>query len=254
MLPSRLRSDPGFSSHSLALLIATLLFASPTGASAQSYGIEAVVVGGDTAPGTGGGTFSSFSGFPRTNTNGDVTFVGVVSGGTSIAGIFVASGGTITPVVMLGDVAPGTGGQTYTFIGSPWIDETGRIGFDGSSGPAGFQGQFLSASGVVSPLVFRGDVAPGTGGATYTGLNNLVMSTNGETSFRSTLAGGTEVAGRLRRRRLPRLGEGSELGYGSGNRREHVRIRHRKSLEQRLRRRRLPVAGWGVRGTSRGRT
>ena len=90
---------------SLALLLSAEAFA-------QGYAHSAVALAGETAPGTGGGTYATF-GVLSINASGDVVFVGNVFSGTVSQGMFLDSGGADTAVALEGNTAPGTGGGTY---------------------------------------------------------------------------------------------------------------------------------------------
>lgn len=99
--------------------------------------LTAVALPGDTAPGTGGDTFTSF-GDPVLNGAGDVAFAArFVPGAPS--GIFKESSGMLAAVALPEDTAPGTGGDTFAGFFVPVVNGAGEVAFVGdlSSGGAG---------------------------------------------------------------------------------------------------------------------
>jgi hypothetical protein len=77
---------------------------------------------GDAAP--AGGSFASADS-PRINSLGQVAFFGQTSDGG--LGAFLFSGGSISKVAASGDIA--LPGVTFTYVGSPWINDLGEIAF-----------------------------------------------------------------------------------------------------------------------------
>ncbi len=143
---------------------------------------------GDAAPGIGGAVYSQgvspFFGRPSLNDVGQVAFTAVFDGpGVTLdnrRGI-IASGALVERT---GNVAPGTGGAEFLFLGSPTLTSAGETVFYGtvSSGPGmGTQGIF-SESGV---LVQQGDAVPGLGGAVFTAFSTERPALNdaGELAF-----------------------------------------------------------------------
>jgi hypothetical protein len=105
-------------------------FSSPGG------GLQRLVTTGDAAPGSAGGTFSSFGGGYRINSQGQVAFWGNISGssgGTSTAGIFIVSpGGSVQNIVRLGDTSPASG--TFSSINTTfWLNDSGQVAFYATS-------------------------------------------------------------------------------------------------------------------------
>ena len=129
---------------------------------------------GDSAPGTGGGTYSGGFGSPSVhrpfiNDSGAVAFFARVSGGTASEGIFVDSGGLDTAVALVGDPAPGTGGGTYSGFdlggGSPSLNDVGVVAFRALvTGGTASEGIFMDAGAGDSVVALLGDMAPETGG------------------------------------------------------------------------------------------
>jgi hypothetical protein len=111
---STLFSDPGVNAFGEVAFHASVTEGSVIrGVFVDSGGTDRVVaVNGESAPGTGGGTYLTFFfGNPSISDAGDVEFHARVSGGPD--GIFVDSAGTDVAVALEGDPAPGTGGGTY---------------------------------------------------------------------------------------------------------------------------------------------
>ena len=94
---------------------------------AEPYVFDIVALLGDTAPDTGGDTFTDFPvSAPVLNAAGDVAF-GAVFGAAHDDGIFKESSGKLIAVALRGDTAPGTGGDTFAdFVYAPPAERGGR--------------------------------------------------------------------------------------------------------------------------------
>lgn len=127
--------------------------------------VSAALMREDPAPGTGGGTFSYVGGFDINDASEIAVFSDV--NGSADEGIFrVSPTGAVTPVVMNGDAAPGTGGGVFESFdyASPVINEAGKIAFRATiAGGSSWVGMFSAAGGVVSLEVLYDDPAPGGG-------------------------------------------------------------------------------------------
>jgi hypothetical protein len=135
-----------------------------------------LLVTGDAAPISFGGTYSGFNKGPVMNDSGDMAFYATVSGGSSSAAIFRrTSGGTVTKIAAVTDMTP-MGGSSYTSftppLGSPApvINNGGDISFFANYTTG--SGLFLYDGASVSKIAITGDTAP-TGGTftafTYAG-------------------------------------------------------------------------------------
>jgi hypothetical protein len=155
--------DPGDGSAVRALLLDTA-------------GTSTIVAreGGPAAPGVGG-TISVLQynfGYDIAG-DGSAYYWAEVSGGTSAAGIFRASGGIHTPLVRLGDPVPPPRVGTFTYL-SPIIaaSSNGNVVFiadvtePGESFPSSF-GIYAVVAGGVREIVSFGDPLPGSGGGTF---------------------------------------------------------------------------------------
>lgn len=168
-------------------LVATAVaVAVPLSATAATFSFDTYVLRGDPAPGTDGATFDGFSS-PNLNAAGDIAFEARLRGGdvvslTNNRAIFSSSAGL---VARRGDVAPGTDGATFSsFSGNPGAplsqSSTGEVAFganlaDGDTIPGINNTGFFTSSGLA---VRSGDVAPGTGGAQFTGFSNALPGVN----------------------------------------------------------------------------
>ncbi len=91
------------------LLLAASLHATPSAA----QDLQIVALGGDPAPGLEGGTNFTTNGFRSAtiNANGEVAFLGIVSGNLDV--LYFGASGAIVPVAVENEVAPGAGGQVF---------------------------------------------------------------------------------------------------------------------------------------------
>ncbi|MCA9278026.1 MAG: hypothetical protein H6815_04470 [Phycisphaeraceae bacterium] len=143
-----------------------------------SGSLDLVVRGESVAPGTGGAMFFNFVtsvGLALNNDN-DIAFrcgltgTGVTSSNNS--GIWSTAPGSLSLVVREGDVAPGTGGATFSGFGVVKLNGTGNVMFTGfltGSGvtSANDAGVWIETSSGIELVVREGDAAPDAGGATF---------------------------------------------------------------------------------------
>ncbi len=161
-----------------------------SGMVAEAATLRVVAVTGDVAPGTGGATYASFNA-PALNDVGETAFRALLTGGgvttANNVGIFTSRG----LAAREGDVAPGTDSAVFISPGAPALNNTGETAFTGLLSGAGVTGAnnggiFTTGVGLVAR---EGDVAPGTGGATYSRFDNPALNDAGETAFRGFLSG-----------------------------------------------------------------
>ncbi|MFK7894675.1 MAG: choice-of-anchor tandem repeat NxxGxxAF-containing protein [Myxococcota bacterium] len=178
-----------------ALVFGSLASLAPISAEAQ---LTSLLLSGDAAPGTGGGSFASF-GSPSLNDLGEAAFTANLSGGSTVTGVFVESPTTGTSVVALrGDAAPGSGGTFQTF-GGVQINNSGDVAFNSSIvGAAARSGIFVSSGGTVSAAVLDGDPAPGTGGGTFNIPSEAKFNNAGTLAFFARVNGGLVAEGIFR--------------------------------------------------------
>jgi hypothetical protein len=153
----------------------------------------AVALLGDSAPDTDGGTYSEF-GYPKVNDLGHVVFIANVTGGTASGGVFLDTGGTDEAVAVEGGTAPDTGEGSYASVNS-WgaLDGSGRVAFSATvtGGDVG-AGVFLydSASEQTSAVALAGQIAPDSGGATFSEFGFVAMNDAGQIAMQATLSDG----------------------------------------------------------------
>ncbi len=191
----------GFGDHSLNASGDLAFFASISGGTVSS-GIflasggthTTVALAGDPAPGTGGGTYLGFAD-PSLNASSGVAFLATVTGGTVNRGVFFDSGGIQTAIALEGDPAPGTGGGTYFFFGSPVLVSSGDVAFRANlSGGTVGQAIFVDSGGTQAALALAGDPAPDSGGGSYSFFDRPRI-VGSEAVFRANLVGGTASQG-----------------------------------------------------------
>ncbi len=170
-------------------------------ANAVPFTFETVALSGDVAPGTDGATFTTRFRQPVLNASGNTAFYAeLADAGLANQGIW-KEGASLDLVVRRGDAAPGAAGTTFSrFSSSPAINDSGNTAFT-----ARIAGATVTSSddtgiwkeGVSIDLVVReGDVAPGTGGATFLGNFDsfglsVALNDSGNTAFRGFLTGTT---------------------------------------------------------------
>ncbi len=94
----------------------------------------AVALSGQAVPGPSGGTFFALDDSPiaLVNNRRDIVFRGGILGGSSNSGYFMRrSGGTLQPVVLQGQQAPGTQGVFSTIAGNIALGQNFQFGSDG---------------------------------------------------------------------------------------------------------------------------
>ena len=154
-------------------------------------GVVPVVLTGQPAPGTGGGSFSGFDfGSAAFDGAGGVAFDASVSGGSTGGGVFLASGGQIVPIAREGDVAPGAAGASFSvFLGRVGVDAAGRVVFSarlgGINGPSGV---FLHETGGLRAVALTGDPAPG-GGTFSNFAHDAWIDASGDVVFSASVVG-----------------------------------------------------------------
>lgn len=161
-------------------------------------GIAPLVLGGETAPGTGGAVFESFEGF-SINSAGDVVFGAIVrlSADEVWRGIFLISEGVISALVQEGDTAPGTGGGSFgIFYSSPWINESREVVFSAEiRNSATTRGIFAQLALGIRAVAVSGGTAPAPGGGTFVRFDGGPrINASGQVAFVATI-GGTPGAG-----------------------------------------------------------
>jgi hypothetical protein len=185
----------------------TVFYATASGTSTRGIfvdGTSAIARLGQSAPGAGGGTFTSFEPDPAINANGQVTVNAGISGGTYGQGIFrseIFTNALIT-IARQGQSAPGPGGGTFSFLDSPVINASGQMAFIADvTGGTNSVGIFRSDAGsVLTAIARQGQIAPGTGGGTFGGYFGFEprINASGQTGFYASVAGSASSVGIFR--------------------------------------------------------
>lgn len=153
--------------------------------------LTAIVMQGDPAPGTNSGVFASFDRVDQ-NSEDDVAFTATYEeDGDFKSGVFLKlNNGPLIPIVLQGDLLPGTGGGSLCIqssvrdINGPWLNDRGTVVFQASyiCDASELSGSMFIKQWdkPIQPFVLRGDKSMlplGTicyiGGAYWPGLTNV---------------------------------------------------------------------------------
>jgi len=162
-------------------------------------GLAAASLAGDTAPGSGGGTYFFPGGFTTVDGAGRLSFASFLSGGSASTGIFADAGGSDVALVVAGQPAPDTGGGSFegSIVGlnAHAANASGTVAFvdDVVAGNA-TQGVFTTGSGGFAAVALQGDPAPG-GAATYTAFQTPSINAGGDVVFVADLSSGSNDSG-----------------------------------------------------------
>lgn len=151
--------------------------------------VQAVALQGAAAPGGSGATFLSFSN-ANINGAGQVSFGAAFTGSSTTAALYQFSGGTVTPVAVVGQTAPN--GTTYASFASAQVQNgAGQVAFVANlSGTGVVSGTnsvalFAGLPGALSEIVRQGDVidvdpTAGTDLRTVSGSISLIINAGGQ--------------------------------------------------------------------------
>ncbi|MCB9838682.1 MAG: hypothetical protein H6813_05030 [Phycisphaeraceae bacterium] len=149
--------------------------------------LELVAREGEAAPGIAGGVFN-FLNLASINSSGDVLMPGTVRAAAAARsrrggvidfsnddGLWMTGGSGLELVAREGEIAPGTGGATYGYFGSPQLGDSGAFAFHSELtypgiAPRGFgrdAALFLSSGGAPAPVAFGDAPAVGAGGMVH---------------------------------------------------------------------------------------
>jgi hypothetical protein len=158
------------------------------------------------APGTGGATYI-FLTHARLGVDGAMAWRGTYTGPSGTpGGVFVGEEGAVSGLALTGQSAPG-GGTFQTVVRLNDINASGDVLFHARvdlGGGSVVDGLFLARSGGILTVARVGDPAPGTGGATFDGVEATetespgwaaALTETGTVAFRSRLAGGSHTQG-----------------------------------------------------------
>ena len=151
--------------------------------------IRKIAVEGDSAP--GGGTLSGFAKHPIPSLNdaGTIAFAAAVSGGRTVEGVFVASGGRLRAVALAGEAAPGVAAGTLAALDAPVLNNRGDVAFLATvrRGRESLEAIYVKARGRLRKVVLQGDPAPA--GGSFAGFGVPVLNDRGHIAFPAVVEG-----------------------------------------------------------------
>ena len=163
---------------------------------AQLYSIETLIDQGDPAPGSAGGVFMEPFGYDNwldsydVGAPGQFVFVASLAGGNAASAQYQIVDSVISPIRFSGTPAPG--GGTFDSFTQISASPNGSIAFVGTV--AGVDGVFLSTVAQGDQRLWTiGDIAPGTGGQTFTSFAFPAVNDLGEVAFHATYSGGSGI-------------------------------------------------------------
>ncbi len=167
----------------------------------RSTGLQAVALRGDPAPGSVGGTYSYVGGASLVNDAGDVSFLALVSGGSTDRGLFVDSEGAHDPMILGGEAAPAPPGGTYdpstSDLDRHGLADSGAVAFlSGVSGGSAASGIFTGTGSGETDVVLAGGATPA--GGTYDAFRYPGGSPSGHVVFVADVAAGPPDIGIFR--------------------------------------------------------
>jgi hypothetical protein len=168
---------------------------SPLSAATEDSSAITVALAGQPAPTSPSSTFDEFD-EPMVASNGNVVFIGFLSG-PPFTGIFFKKNNASASVKLISStnvMIPGAFIPDDGFDG-PAISQNGHIAFAAfSSSPAGAVIRVKDPNkGTLEIVVKTGDTAPGTGGATFFGFDDLAINNKGDVAFLASYKSGLIV-------------------------------------------------------------
>ncbi len=159
-------------------------------------GLSKVVTGEDVAPGTSS-NFHAYNMWPSINNNGQIAFRADLDPTTNGAGIWFDDSSGLSLVTRVGDTAPGTGGADFAeLFWKPLLNAHGELAFLGKLSGTGVDASNdmgiwrYGADRRLSLVVREGDIAPGTGGAFFSGIfREPTINAAGQIAFVADLTG-----------------------------------------------------------------
>lgn len=137
-----------------------------------------------------GGTFGSYSDL-LLNDHGIVGWMSRNVGRGSPEGIYLVRGGTVVPVVAVGQPAPTSTGGVFTDFANPTVNNQGVIAFIGRL--AGQEGIFTSSGGRTSAVLMSGQASPDGGAFDFFLDGSPALNDRGQMAFvASTTVGHTQ--------------------------------------------------------------
>jgi hypothetical protein len=183
------RARAFFRRRLLTSVAAALLVCS--GVASVDAAVIAIARGGDSAPNSGGATFTVFD-EPMVNSRGDVVFEASLSNGDESI-YLMPNGGSLTKIAEQGDTVDGAT-LSGDFDG-PAINDNGTVFFvnRGSTGAFTAGAYAMPAGGTLASIFRQGDPAPGTNGGVFVSFDD--MSANPKKGDFAILGNYTEDGG-----------------------------------------------------------
>ena len=148
---------------------------------------------GDVAPGTFGDTFDGFLA-PEMSSFGDIAFLAGLTSLDDRLGVWVDEAmGSLTSVAIRGEIAPGTGGQIFSFsFGPVVINDHGLTAFQADFGGRPHKrGLWREGAGGLELVLKDGDIVDETTGETFRSPSPLKFGDEGELIFESAIVSGS---------------------------------------------------------------
>jgi len=154
--------------------------------------VSLVALNGQTAPGTGGRTFSIlFRDDAIINNNGDIAFTATLTGyitGNLREGIWVRRGGSIEKVMFESEPAPGTSTTFEEITSTPLLDEAGHVTFVAETNDTSPRdGLWSEGESGLELIALQGEPAPGTD-LTFENILDFAVNDSGFVAFAAQLS------------------------------------------------------------------
>lgn len=155
---------------------------------------------GESAPNIENATFSAL-GYPVLNSSGFLVFSASVGGAgiteSNEQGLWSNRSGGLAPIVRSGEIAPGVGSAAFLAFAPPVVNGYGQVAFAASLTGAAVDssnngGIWSEGNGSLALVARKGDAAPGTTGAQFSGMSSPIINGSGHVAFTGFLTG-TEV-------------------------------------------------------------
>lgn len=160
-----------------------------------------IALPGESAPGTGGGSYGQVIGNAISDGQGGVSFLSTVTGGSGNRGLFFDDGSGDVALVVANQAAPGGGTFTPT---------TGDLSFHGMNAGGDFVFRSAVTGGTAASGIFLGSVGSGTftvvewlgaaapGSGNWSAFGNPHIGGSGHVAFSADLSGGSAPRGLFR--------------------------------------------------------
>lgn len=186
---------------------------------ATGRGVVKMAGVGDLVPGAG--SLSEFAGhpIPALNDSDKVAFGAAVAGARATEGVFLASEGTLKPIALSGNDAPGVFTGTFVEFDAPAINNWDEVAFVATvrRGRETFQALYLYSGGKLRKLVAEGERLPPPNRGTFDKFGVPAINNKGVIAFPAVLEhaavlGGIFLAGTRDLRMLVGVGDVAPSG------------------------------------------